>query len=755
MFNPRFIGILKHPGYNGFDPLSATVASTLAASAAAPAVAGTLASQAVIPSILTGIGGIGAGNIAALTAANAAALPALSGTLASSVTPSILTGIGGIGAADTAALASALGGAAPGTVGSTLASSGLSNIAGNSALSNIAGMGANAGVDAAGMGLIGSPVMGAAGATPEALAAYNASVGAGTGVAGDVASGGLSALAPQAAQNAGISLNNIPVGVDPQTGLPSAQFDFNAANAANTVPGAPGVNVGTGMPGGTPGAPGVNVPSDAIGKSVIDQVPGNPAFDVTSPSFTKFGQGATEAQGILGKMGLGGLEDFYNKNKLLSNAAGSIGMSMLKSNQSGGAPIKKYDGPLNKYRLAADYKAVDPVPNVYKPSYAAEGGIMSFASGGSAKKATSGQVYFDADKGKYYTQSGPQNFGMSPGMGYMYGAVLPERSYLDTFLGGGSRTLGSSVSAPVQAQIYRPEYQNQAPTQPQTNVPVSAAQADPGLWNESMYSPMFAEGGIASYGLGGDVNTNYPQAHQDMTQFANQNQLPTTARNIQYEPKTDSMTGEMIGYADGGVASYAFGDLVQREEKEVRPKLSNPLLEYYSKHTKAKEMMAKPDVGIFHDSDPDTRNLDAQQAAMVRLRKQFSRAQMKQPKTNLKEMPALGTLPGVKQEVQEAADGGIMGYSLGGYAHGGNPRLLRGPGDGMSDNIPATIANRQPARLADGEFVVPADVVSHLGNGSTEAGAKHLHKMMDKVRVARTGKKKQGTQINPSKFVPA
>jgi hypothetical protein len=105
----------------------------------------------------------------------------------------------------------------------------------------------------------------------------------------------------------------------------------------------------------------------------------------------------------------------------------------------------------------------------------------------------------------------------------------------------------------------------------------------------------------------------------------------------------------------------------------------------------------------------------------------------------------------------EAAAGGIMQaqrYNLGGYASGGNPRLLRGPGDGMSDNIPATIEGTQPARLADGEFVVPADVVSGLGNGSTEAGAKHLHKMMDKVRVARTGNKAQGKQINPSKYMP-
>jgi hypothetical protein len=101
------------------------------------------------------------------------------------------------------------------------------------------------------------------------------------------------------------------------------------------------------------------------------------------------------------------------------------------------------------------------------------------------------------------------------------------------------------------------------------------------------------------------------------------------------------------------------------------------------------------------------------------------------------------------------AAGGIAGYNLGGYASGGNPRLLKGPGDGMSDNIPATIGGRQPARLADGEFVVPADVVSHLGNGSTDAGAKHLYRMMDKVRKARTGNKKQGKKIKPEKYLPA
>jgi hypothetical protein len=65
-----------------------------------------------------------------------------------------------------------------------------------------------------------------------------------------------------------------------------------------------------------------------------------------------------------------------------------------------------------------------------------------------------------------------------------------------------------------------------------------------------------------------------------------------------------------------------------------------------------------------------------------------------------------------------------------GMAKGG---YLNGDGDGMSDSIPATIEGKQPARLADGEFVIPADVVSHLGNGSTKAGSKRLYAMLDKV----------------------
>jgi hypothetical protein len=109
--------------------------------------------------------------------------------------------------------------------------------------------------------------------------------------------------------------------------------------------------------------------------------------------------------------------------------------------------------------------------------------------------------------------------------------------------------------------------------------------------------------------------------------------------------------------------------------------------------------------------------------------------------------------PGLTAEqVQEAM--GQYGYAQGGLASVTPQGMyLGGPTDGMADQIPATIDNRQPAALSDGEFVIPADVVSHLGNGNSDAGAKQLYGMMDRIRKARTGSTEQGKQINPNKFL--
>ena len=206
-------------------------------------------------------------------------------------------------------------------------------------------------------------------------------------------------------------------------------------------------------------------------------------------------------------------------------------------------------------------------------------------------------------------------------------------------------------------------------------------------------------------------NQFYPQGQQEHTQFATPTQMPTSTEVVDsgYDPKTNAYSGQM-NFAGGG-------------------SLTDP--------TKKKKQADLTPESNLAKMDPYTASV----AGLNNLRHQ---SYLPNANTSQSAMNTLGGIP-------TAASGGLA--SLGSYSDGG--RLLKGPGDGMSDNIPAQIGKHQPARLADGEFVVPADVVSHLGNGSTDAGAKRLYSMMDKIRQARTGQKKQGKQINPNKYLPA
>jgi hypothetical protein len=116
--------------------------------------------------------------------------------------------------------------------------------------------------------------------------------------------------------------------------------------------------------------------------------------------------------------------------------------------------------------------------------------------------------------------------------------------------------------------------------------------------------------------------------------------------------------------------------------------------------------------------------------------------------------PVKATKVGGRGVKYSAQGGGIGSLDM---AQGGRalpPRYLDGHSDGMADKVPAHIDGKRPAALSDGEFVIPADVVSHLGNGNSNAGAKRLYEMMDRIRSARTGNHKQGKQINPDKFIP-
>ena len=263
-----------------------------------------------------------------------------------------------------------------------------------------------------------------------------------------------------------------------------------------------------------------------------------------------------------------------------------------------------------------------------------------------------------------------------------------------------------------------------------------------------------ADGGLMQGGpanvdfMGGDM---YPQSQIQRSYYATPTQAPTSAQQTMasYEPQTNPLTGEpTANMASGGIASYSgkYGSIVaMNEATQDLEDLFGPRKIIHSD---------TPGVGIVQDTDPNTRNLDAYSAALYRINQKAKAAGLGKGTVALaKPTMKLGDInPDNTTQSEDLASGGIT--SLGGYASGGNPRLLRGPGDGMSDSIPASIGGKQPARLADGEFVVPADVVSHLGNGSTDAGAKKLYSMMDKIRSARTGRKKQAPAVKADKYIP-
>jgi len=291
----------------------------------------------------------------------------------------------------------------------------------------------------------------------------------------------------------------------------------------------------------------------------------------------------------------------------------------------------------------------------------------------------------------------------------------------------------------------------------------------PNVYKEKRYN--YASGGITeAYASGGPVERMsmmnmainpqgglYPQGMIDKTQYAVPTQRPTSMEVID--------AGAQRTFAEGGITSiprYYRGKLATSSggRGDVYG-ATQRFLDMYDPQSRYQAPTEKGDPGIFRDTSASTRNKSALDAAMTRqaaLEEQnyvdtganLPRASRSMGQLNMKPQGKKAQ----KREEYDYARGGITEATLGGYAAGGNPRLLRGPGDGMSDNIPAIIGRRQPARLADGEFVVPADVVSHLGNGSTEAGAKKLHSMMDNVRKARTGKKKQAPAVKANRFIP-
>jgi hypothetical protein len=223
----------------------------------------------------------------------------------------------------------------------------------------------------------------------------------------------------------------------------------------------------------------------------------------------------------------------------------------------------------------------------------------------------------------------------------------------------------------------------------------------------------------------------YPQGMVDKTQYALPTQRPTSMEVLQAMPQRM--------FAGGGItydaATQRYSGLPTASSAPVGD--SAPLSAELISQLTPQYQAANPNA---YSYDPVNQRYGAVNPSMVQLNK-FKAAQ---------DQKAAEEAAAAAQAYQSydgggSANGGLMrayamggnvqGYNLGGYSDGG--RLLKGPGDGISDDIPAVIGDRQPARLADGEFVIPARIVSELGNGSTDAGAKRLYAMMDKIQAGR------------------
>jgi hypothetical protein len=417
--------------------------------------------------------------------------------------------------------------------------------------------------------------------------------------------------------------------------------------------------------------------------------------------------------------------DWAEKNPLTALYAASTTANALMQ-PSDKEPEKK-PSSLSKYKLSPNFQGSFPTANVYKPQYQnyqgqsfAQGGIAALAEGGypmarqdNTQFATPSQMPASAEViGADYEQAVSPYSGEPVRMfgGGAAGMQAPNGSSSPSTFGkgggrgtkgGGGTSLDNFVRAPdVVPKQYKPSYvpETRTPVGPPSNTPILNFAAK---WGG-------AQNLLNTYAANlnpGALSQMAPAAGPAMAQAA-----PMAA------PAAPAASGP--GYKGGGIPG---------------PDI---------------------DTGIVSEDDPDFAFTSPYKTTAGKLDKLYKKTHV--PQKAMATAPELGAIDLTPAMMKKAAQGGIMGNdsSLGGYAHGGNARLLRGPGDGMSDDIPATIANKQPARLADGEFVIPADVVSHLGNGSTEAGAKHLHSMMDKVRTARTGRKSQGKQINPKKFIP-
>ena len=290
----------------------------------------------------------------------------------------------------------------------------------------------------------------------------------------------------------------------------------------------------------------------------------------------------------------------------------------------------------------------------------------------------------------------------------------------------GAKTLGYAEGGVANLELQDPTTAPAQPSTPEVSVLNEVAKTQD---NENQLRSL----GIGSIGSGNMPTNNYAPGTLANVANAMKNQtVPPEASFVQ------NLTGARTGYAEGGETHLNLNDL---------PTLNVNTGEQISK----KGVAGNVSDGLYQDAYGGWNDMARIASGMPTTALVNPYAGWSQMARVASGMPRhLDAYNGMSNMALVAS--GVKPRNAGSFAHGG---YLNGAGDGMSDSIPATIEGKQPARLADGEFVVPADVVSHIGNGSTKAGSKRLYSMLDRVRKARTGHTKQGKQIKPEKYMPA
>ena len=461
------------------------------------------------------------------------------------------------------------------------------------------------------------------------------------------------------------------------------------------------------------------VPKDA-GLVVPKSVAFNPTYtpsavsaNVPTSTFGNIGAGITPEPSMMSNLGAGfkqatgtgmqGLKDLYAASEAAAPYGLAAGVGSLALNKyfdrDKPEPPKPHPGMIRPYNYERTQR-----PESYDmgaPMYAGE-------PGSSAEKNYFNESYTELTP---YRAPGPEYAAEGGIMGYAVGGPIEQMAALNA--------VGANTGYP-QAGINTPMYANPMMQRPEA-VNVLAPSSDAGV---GAYS------GEPKFAGGGETFTAIPEGYTTVGDYK-YDYDPKTMQFKQTGTPTLKPAGNLSGFMRQavGMLTGAAGPTLATGPATVGgilPPAMGP-----TPATPAQPAAPAQPINIPAYQSPD------QQLGLSGFYPMME-----------KRLAALGAAQGY-------AGGGDV-YSLGGYSDGG--RLLKGPGDGVSDSIPAVIGQRQPARLADGEFVVPARIVSEIGNGSTEAGARKLYAMMDRVQKARgktVGKKKVAVNTRSEKYLPA